>query len=240
MTPEERDALAGEYVLGTLEAGAAAEVERTLAAGDVDLREAVARWEARLAPLTALAPEEAPPPGLWARIEAALPPGAGAVAAAPSRREGLDPRRAGRWRTDPWRWLAVGSSAVAAGLAALLLFRPAPEAPLMTVLLTSRDQPAWLVEADPGGNLRLAAVNRQPVPPDRVMQLWALPQGATAPTSLGLISPEAGQYSVSTTAVRPEPGMLVEITLEPPGGSPTGRPTGPVLFIGRLSAARSS
>ena len=110
----------------------------------------------------------------------------------------------------------------------------------MTVLLTSREQPAWLVEADPDGALRLAAVNRQPVPPDRVMQLWALPQGATAPTSLGLIAPEAGQHSVSTTAVRPAPGMLIEITLEPPGGSPTGRPTGPVLFIGRLSPARSS
>ena len=72
MTPEERDALAGEYVLGTLEAVAAREVERSLAS-DAALREAVAGWEARLAPLTALAPEEAPPPGLWERIEASLP-----------------------------------------------------------------------------------------------------------------------------------------------------------------------
>jgi anti-sigma-K factor RskA len=238
MTPEERDALAGEYVLGTLEAVAAAEVERALAAGDAELREAVERWEARLALLTVLAPDEAPPPDLWARIEATLPPLRTDATVTP--RQPPEPRRVSRWRTDPWRWFALGSGAVAAGLAALLLTRPAPEAPLMTVLLTSRDQPAWLVEAEPGGALRLAAVNRQPVPSDRVMQLWALPQGATAPTSLGLISPEAGRYSVSTTAVRPEPGMLIEISLEPPGGSPIGRPTGPILFIGRLSAARPS
>lgn len=237
MTPEERDALAGEYVLGTLEAGAAREVEGALAA-DAALREAVARWEARLAPLTALAPQEAPPPNLWARIEESLAAAApGATARSP---QTFERWRFDHWRPNPWRWLALGSSAVAAGLAALLLLRPAPEAPLMTVLLTSRDQPAWLVEADRGGALRLAAVNRQPVPPDRVMQLWALPQGATAPTSLGLISSEAGRYSVSTTAIRPAPGMLVEITLEPPGGSPTGRPTGPILFIGRLSAATGS
>ena len=236
MTPEERDALAGEYVLGTLEAGAAREVERALAT-DAALREAVARWEARLAPLTALAPEEAPPPDLWARIEASLSAAPGVAAPA---RQTFERWRFDHWRPNPWRWLALGSSAVAAGLAGLLLTRPPAEAPLMTVLLTSRDQPAWLVEAELGGALRLAAVNRQPVPSDRVMQLWALPQGATAPTSLGLISPEAGQYSVSTTAVRPEPGMLIEISLEPPGGSPTGRPTGPVLFIGRLSAARPS
>jgi anti-sigma-K factor RskA len=31
--------------------------------------------------------------------------------------------------------------------------------------------------------------------------------------------------------------MLIEITLEPPGGSPTGRPTGPIQFIGRLAPA---
>lgn len=237
MTPEERDALAGEYVLGTLEAGAARDVEGALAA-DAALREAVARWEARLAPLTALAPQEAPPPNLWARIEESLAAAApGAMARSP---QTFERWQFDHWRPNPWRWLALGSSAVAAGLAALLLLRPAPEAPLMTVLLTSRDQPAWLVEADRGGALRLAAVNRQPVPPDRVMQLWALPQGATAPTSLGLISSEAGRYSVSTTAIRPAPGMLVEITLEPSGGSPTGRPTGPILFIGRLSAAAGS
>jgi anti-sigma-K factor RskA len=239
MTPEERDALAGEYVLGTLEAGAARGVERSLP-GDAELRGAVAAWEARLAPLAALVPEEAPPPDLWARIEAALPAQDAAAVSPPASLPPLPRRTPERRRPDPWRWLALGSSAVAAGLAALLLVRPAPEAPLMTVLLSSRDQPAWLVEADRGGALRLAAVNRQPVPPDRVMQLWALPQGATAPTSLGLIPSEAGQYSASTTAIRPEPGMLVEITLEPPGGSPTGRPTGPVLFIGRLSPAAGS
>ena len=108
----------------------------------------------------------------------------------------------------------------------------------MTVLLTQGDQPAWLVEAD-GGALRLAALNPQPLPPDRVMQLWALPQGASAPTSLGLIrTPE--RYSVTPTTIRPEPGMLIEISLEPPGGSPTGRPTGPILFIGRLLPARGA
>ncbi|MBR0678295.1 RNA polymerase subunit sigma-70, partial [Roseomonas alkaliterrae] len=137
-----------------------------------------------------------------------------------------------------WRAWALGASAVAAGLAALLVLRPAPapEPRLMTVLLTQQDQPAWLVEAERGG-LRLASLNPQPVPDDRVMQLWALPQGAAAPTSLGLIPAGEGRITVAPAAIRPEPGMLIEITLEPQGGSPTGRPTGPVLFIGRLAPA---
>lgn len=219
--PADRDALAAEYVLGTLDAQAAREVEQALEA-DAGLRDMVAAWEARLAPLTALALPEAPPPGLWVRIAAALDGPAPAAVARPPRF---------------WRFWALGASAVAAGLAAFLLLRPVPEQRLMTVLLTQRDQPAWLVESD-GGALRLASLNPQPVPSDRVMQLWALPQGARAPTSLGLIPPEQGRLTVTPSAIRPEPGMLIEITLEPPGGSPTGRPTGPILFIGRLAAAR--
>jgi anti-sigma-K factor RskA len=224
--PAARDLLAAEYVLGTLEAREAAEVARAVAA-DPALAEAVARWEARLAPLTTLASPEAPPPGLWARIEATLDPQAKAAAAPWWRR-----------MLEPWRLGALGSGALAAGLAAMLLLRPVPAPQFMTVLLTESDQPAWLVQAD-GAGIRLAALNTRPPPTDRVLELWALPQGATAPTSLGLI-PAGGRITVRPTTIRPEPGMLIEITLEPPGGSPIGRPTGPIQFIGRLVPATGS
>jgi anti-sigma-K factor RskA len=218
--PGARDALAGEYVLGTLEAREAAEVARALET-DADLAAAVARWEARLAPLQALAAPESPPPGLWDRIETALDP-------RPAKRRGW-------W--DGWRLGAVGATALAAGLAAFIVLRP-PAPQLMTVLLTDRDAPAWLVQAD-RDEIRLASLNTRPAPPDRVLELWALPQGATAPTSLGLIPPD-GRITVRPATIRPSPGMLIEITLEPPGGSPIGRPTGPVQFIGRLALATGS
>lgn len=227
LDPIERDAMAGEYVLGTLGAAEAREVEQAMET-DAALRAAVEAWQARLGPMTALAAPELPPPGLWERIERALEPPAEIVALPAAR-----PRTPVLWRA----W-ALGASAMAAGLAAFLVLRPvpAPEPRLMTVLLTQQDQPAWLVEAE-GPALRLASLNPQPVPDDRVMQLWALPQGATAPTSLGLIPSGEGRITVTPATIRPEPGMLIEITLEPPGGSPTGRPTGPILFIGRLAPA---
>ncbi len=139
--PVERDALAAEYVLGTLDAHAARQVEQAMEA-DADLRDMVAAWEARLSPLTALTLPEAPPPGLWERIATSLD---GPATPAPAMA-----------RPSPfWRFWALGASAVAAGLAAFLVLRPAPEQRLMTVLLAQRDQPAWVVEAD-GGALRLA------------------------------------------------------------------------------------
>jgi len=232
--PDALDALAAEHVLGTLDAREAAEVNRALPV-DAALREAVARWEARLAPLAGLAPSAVPPDDLWGRIEASV------AKRAPAQ---VVPLRAVPGRAAPARpdrllkaW-SVGATAVAAGLAAILFLRPADPPRMMTVLLTSRDQPAWLVEAE-GGGLRLASLNPRPVEPGRVQQLWALPPGATVPTSLGLI-PEGGQARIAPGFVRPEPGMLIEISLEPSGGSPTGRPTGPVLFIGRLAPAAGS
>ncbi len=225
--PAERDALAAEYVLGTLEAREAAEVARALP-GDAALSAAVTAWEVRLAPLTALATPEAPPPDLWTRIETALDPAPRAA----RRESGW-----GRW-LDPWRIGTIGATAVAAGLAAFLLARPTPEPGYMTVLLADQQQPAWLVQADREA-IRLSALNTRPAPPDRVLELWALPQGATAPTSLGLV-PHDGRLVVRPTAIRPSPGMLIEITLEPPGGSPIGRPTGPIQFIGRLAPAVGS
>ena len=222
----ERDALAAEYVLGTLEAWQSRAVERAMQTDSV-LRASVDAWEARLAPLAALAPEEMPPAGTWERIAEGI---------------GARPARAPPWtrRERLLRGWAAGASLAAAAFAALAWLRSVPEPRFMTVLVSDRSQAAWTAEVDPRGRLHLAVVPpvdgtpARPVPDDRVMQLWALPPGASAPTSLALLPREAGRVVVPDLAVRPVPGMLVEITLEPPGGSPTGRPTGPVLFIGRL------
>lgn len=226
--PEGLEAVAAEYVLGTLTARDV-EAVRDALPGNPALAAAVERWEARLAPHTALAPAEAPPDDLWPRIARATRP---AEASPPA------PALAIRRRRDPWRWAALGATAAAAVLAVLPAARPPEPARLMTVLLATAEDSAWIVEAD-GERIRLAALNPRPAPSDRVLQLWALPQGAADPTSLGLI-PAGGRIEVRPASIRPEPGMLIEIALEPPGGSPTGRPTGPVQFIGHLAPAAGS
>lgn len=226
MSGTDQGALAAEYVLGTLDARSAATVAQAMP-DDPALAAAVLAWEGRLAPLAGLAPPEAPPPGLWDRIERAI-----TLAL---------PRPQPPWRQRlPTLW-AAGATALAAGLAAFIIGGGADRpVPMMTVLLSDRAESAWTAEVGRDGAIRLAAISPvagagRPVPEDRVLQLWALPPGATGPTSLGLLA--RGQRSVTVPAppVRPVPGMLIEISQEPPGGSPLGRPSGPVLFIGRLS-----
>ena len=71
------------------------------------------------------------------------------------------------------------------------------------------------------------------VPAGKTLQFWTEPEGAAAPTSLGLV--QAGQTVDLPATMLPavESRQLFEITLEPEGGSPIGRPTGPILFVGR-------
>jgi anti-sigma-K factor RskA len=71
---------------------------------------------------------------------------------------------------------------------------------------------------------------------DRVLELWSVPpQGA--PRSLGLIS--ASGTTVLSRAKLPATLLkggtaALAVSVEPPGGSPTGAPTGPVVFAGKL------
>ncbi len=78
MTQEDREVLVAEYVLGTLDSESRQRMDEDLPR-DPALRESVDAWEQRLARLDqGIAPVE-PPPGLWAKIEAALdkPPAGG-------------------------------------------------------------------------------------------------------------------------------------------------------------------
>src|SRR5689334_1996797 len=71
MTPEDVQALAAEYVLGTLDAGERSAAEARMAA-DPEFRAAVAEWERRLQPLDETARAETPSRDVWEGIVSRL------------------------------------------------------------------------------------------------------------------------------------------------------------------------
>jgi anti-sigma-K factor RskA len=223
--PEDIAVMAGEYVLGTLDARAAAAVAAAMAR-DPAWRDAVAAWEREFAPLTALALPEAPPPELWPRIEAAL--------------GGDKPRAPARARTHLLLRLWAGAASGVAIAFAMQLFVYAPPRPTMTaVLVPDQGTPVFTAAATPGGFLRIAAVPADagtlPAPPaGRAFELWGLAPGDAAPVSLGVMPPGATSITIEHPAVLPRTGMQIMISVEPPGGSPTGKPTGKVVYFGRL------
>jgi anti-sigma-K factor RskA len=218
--------LAAEYVLGTLELEAA-EAARLRLETDVAFAAEVAFWERRLMPLALLSPAVAPPATLWARIEDST--GGAAV-----RRGGqwalVTPRGANDNRLAWWRAGALAGLAVAAGLAVFIALRPPAAAPVLAVLTAyGSPAPVLVAVAGPNGAITLRATASISVPADRDLELWALAAGAKAPAPLGVIPP-AGKTVPPGVAE----GTELLVSLEPKGGSPTGKPTGAVLYAGTL------
>jgi anti-sigma-K factor RskA len=228
--------VAGEYVLGTLSAERRQEVEQALP-NDAALRAAVQEWEARLLPLTALAEPVAPSAGLWARIELSVAPAAAPVVARAVPTVPARAQETGWWnRLDLWRGLAAGGFAAAAIMAVVVGVRlQAPARPGYMVVLAAPQNmaPGWVIRATGAATLRLEPLVATAVPSQRALQLWTKADGWKGPVSLGLVKP--GQaVDVQLKNLPPlQPNQLFEITLEPEQGSPIGRPTGPILYIGR-------
>jgi anti-sigma-K factor RskA len=216
------DLLAAEYALGVL-----AGTERAAAEQRVSREPAFARlvtdWEQRLAPWAAEIAEVAPPPQLWDRIAGALP---------------AQTQAGGLWQSIAfWRGLSFAAGALAAAcLAALIYLGP-----------FTRQQP--LVAAIEGGGHRhfVATIDTRRgtvavVPAafsadaTRVPELWLVPPDGK-PRAVGLLRAD----QTVTLTLPPELAALAKddavlaVSLEPPGGSTTGLPTGPVIATGKLT-----
>lgn len=236
--PQDRSVAAGEYVLGTLDATERERFERSLAE-DAALQAEVYAWQDRLLPLIGrVVPVEAMAGDGWDAIAARLGPAAAAAlpaTVAPATPAANDPlwQRLRRWQIGSA--VAIAASLVLATLLVLRGVVPAAPERYLAVLQAPGDNAAgWLVEVTAGDRLRLVPIGTSaPVPAGRSLQFWTKAQGAAVPTSLGLVQP--GQVTELPVARLPavEAQQLFELTLEPAAGSPIGRPTGPILYVGR-------
>jgi anti-sigma-K factor RskA len=223
--PADRGKLvAAEYVLGVLGAEERREVERRLM-HEPALAAEVAFWEERLGVLADAVAPVAPPQHTWSQIEAAI---ASPQAAQP----------ASLWQNLAfWRGFGIASATLAAASIAALVYIgliPATRAPLMATLAGSSGQPN-VVAAVTGNDLLVvpaALLTNDP----RAVELWLILPNQR-PHSLGLIHPgQAMRLTIPPDlAGRLTPDAALAISLEPPGGSPTGQPTGPVIASGKLT-----
>lgn len=233
MTSDDPRSLAGEYVLGTLSAEERAAFERALAE-DPGLGREVRLWEERLAPLADGIAPVAPDPVVWTRIEQAI--------RAPDRPADPPPdewalARLRRSR-NVWRGIALAAGALAAGLA---LFVAASFGPLtgsggdyVAVVNRGGELPALIVRVDArAGVVHVRSLSAE-APPDHSLELWYVRAGE-APRSLGVVTAAAGGMPMPPGIAAPAlAGASLAVSVEPKGGSPTGSPTGPVVYSGAL------
>jgi anti-sigma-K factor RskA len=210
---DDPDLIAGEYVLGTLEAGERAAAEE-FAAKEPGFAAAVIAWERRFAPLNELIVSVAPPEGMWPRIAEALdqaPQPERARQAAFIARVAEMSRDYGPNVADTlvesrrrWRAAAVACFAVASVFAGLLVNRalkptpkpappPAPVAQpaverIVGVLREQGEAPAFLLSFDIAERALTVRPVNVPAPAGMRHELWLIPGESDSAVSLGRIA----------------------------------------------------
>lgn len=224
--------LASEYVLGTLAGRARRRFER-LMTESYRVRSAVWHWERQLSPLSQAARPVQPSARVWRQVLERT----GATAAPRTEREAARVR----WfeRLGLWRGLSLAATAAALVLAILLVRTPTdvvtPEAQqYVAVVNGDQAQPLWLVRVDlQAGRLAIRSINATAPAPANAYELWLLPAGGAAPRSLGLLPTGSATIDAQLpVGLRPllAGAQGLAVSLEPAGGSPTGAPTGPVVY----------
>jgi anti-sigma-K factor RskA len=220
--PEVIDRLASEYALGTLRGPARRRFERWRAGTPlVDQRCRV--WEERLMHLAKGLTPEQPPARVWSAIQ---------------RRLNLTARQPVLRRI---RSFALAASVLlVVGVGALLYWRslPAIRATAVATISAKSGEHVWELEVFGNADRLVARAAKLPArPPGSDYELWALPKGA-APVSLGIL-PAAGASSRTLTLMQKQALALssqVAVSIEPLGGSPTGQPTGTIVYVAPLRA----
>jgi anti-sigma-K factor RskA len=219
-----REALAAEYVLGTLSSRARKRLRAHLQS-DPGLRRLVEQWEARLTPMAETVAEIPPPQRVWESIERRL----------------FGRARTGLWMSlGFWRAAAVMASLALLAIALLTLEpAPAPVERMVTVMADERNNPAMTVswDAERAGErlLRIRVIGHAEMAPGTAWEMWLLPEGNQHPISLGLITTHETQILrvPARLAAQLDRAWGLAMSLEPGGGSPTGLPTGPILYKGQ-------
>ncbi|MHC8312393.1 anti-sigma factor [Pseudomonas sp. GT1P32] len=219
-TPPLRRALAADYAIGLMPASARRRFEQLLL-DDAALRAELAQWQESLASLTEALPEPPVPDRVWRGITARIDP---QVLHVPEKR-------------PFWNWLRMTAAVCSLVIAVTLgVLYTRDSARYSATLLTADAQPALKVEAHED-YLKVEPLTLAAVDPGRSLELWAIPADGK-PISLGVI-PLGGKGRVELSdaqkALIGKP-IALAVSLEPKGGSPTGQPTGPVLYQGALAA----
>jgi len=224
--PRLQNLLAGEYVLGLMRGAARRRCERlmmempSLASAVTAWEECFAAWASRLSPLQ--------PPGYleWRLM--------GRV-----RRESQP--RGERLRNTFWRTWAVAATVVLALIIVTQKLTPTtePKAAEFALMSDAKGTPLWLISVHPEARrVDMKVVTANPVPAGKSYELWMLPDGGK-PVPMGLMN----ETGLASETVPPEllarllAAKALAISLEPKGGSPTGQPTGPVLWVAPLVAS---
>ena len=229
--PNPDEILAGEFALGVLNDKKHAQANARMAS-DPEFAASVHRWQARLAPMLDEAEPIAPPAQVWNQLENRL-----------FGKDVASQTQSGFWSSLAfWRNLSFVAGALATALIATMALRPAWLMPipagnqtLVAALNLSEEKPTFLIRVNrQSGNISVTSANFSDTSA-RVPELWLIPRDGV-PRSLGIVTANGSStFALDNELLGEfEPGTTLAISLEPATGAPEGKPTGPIVALGKL------
>jgi anti-sigma-K factor RskA len=211
MNREDASALAAEYVLGLLDDDALAQAE-TLRQSDADFSAAIMMWEMRLMPIAEAVPLVTPPARLWDRINAATQP---------------SPPHASK--KLGWRGVFIGAGFAAACMAVFFWRGHTPETRELASLASTGG--GTFIVSETAEKTMIVDAKDITLPAGKTAELWMILPGH-APLAAGLL---ADGQRLSASVPAGVSNVVLAVSLEPAGGSPTGGPTGPIIAEGKIT-----
>ena len=230
----ERAHLAAEYALGTLDDHERA-VAETLVITDAAFALEVENWRKRFDALWDVVPSFEPPSYVLGRILDII------------NREDFDAEESEnivklRRTVRIWKAATAGAMALAASLLLFIGIRgqePPAQTQFVAILESTDRTPAFVAAIDvKKSSIAIRRLATEPSP-GHSYELWAI-SGQAKPQSLGLVDNSTGFAADrlrKASSNEQLSGVILAVTLEPKGGSPTGQPTTTPIFTGKLVQA---
>ena len=220
------EVLAGEYVLGVLSLEDRQKVERRMRS-DRPFAAIVSRWEQNLSEFNEDYERVTPAASVYPKIE--------------KRIFGNAALGANLWNSLlVWRSVAFGSMFLVAGVLVFTItneaaLRPTPGKQLSASLAGQNSAISLLANYDAANGRLTVTPVAAGKPEEKSLELWLI-RGSDPAEALGIL-PQTGEGEIT---LPPElhgkltEGAIIAVSVEPFGGSPTGKPTGDVVASGTI------
>ncbi|HGH3372109.1 TPA: anti-sigma factor [Kluyvera cryocrescens] len=219
MKTQENDAiLAAEYVLGLVDSQTRQQLDKRLNDDDAFARQ-VLHWQKAFSGMDALTPDSVPSPEIWQKIARKI------------KHDTTSPTP-----LRPATWLGWSLAAALAGILIFTSVRKPETVPVMqpvAILNGTQSDAQFVVSLDKSTRLIQVSALNVVLPEAKSLQLWLI-KGHEPPQALGLITqPGHNEFQLEAGALDNQTTLAV--SLEPIGGSKLTGPSGPIVFMGKIS-----